>query len=124
MRSIRASRNYLTKGLRTKDSVCEKPKTAKVTKVVFIVSGDRNSPMGYRARAFAVRLTNRYDIHIAYREGNKIIALVRFLRKLSRNQPRLVYVFDISYSAVLAAFLHRFAYRTKVIIETGDEIYE
>ena len=80
--------------------------------------------MGYRARAFAERLSDRYDIHIAYREGNKIGALLRFGKFLRSARPQVAYVFDISYSAVLAAFLHRALHRKLVVVETGDEIYE
>jgi glycosyltransferase involved in cell wall biosynthesis len=80
--------------------------------------------MAYRARAFAERLSDRYDIHVAYREGNKIGALLRFGKFLRSTKPHVVYVFDISYSAVLAAFLHRLIHRNFIVVETGDEIYE
>src|SRR5262245_4798003 len=93
-------------------------------RVAFIVSGDRQSPMGHRARAFAERLGDRYNIHIAYREGNKLGALFRFCKTLWSTKPRVIYIFDISYSAVLAAFLYRLLHRNHVIVETGDEIYE
>lgn len=94
-------------------------------KVAFLVSGGRKSPMAYRARAFAERLRERCEIQIAYREGNKIIASLRFWNFLRRLRPNLTYVFDISYSAVLGAWLHRLFNRDVVlIVETGDAIYE
>lgn len=93
-------------------------------RVAFLVSGDQQSPMAYRARAFAQRLSNRYDIRVAYREGNKFLAILRFCRFLWSAKPNLVYVFDISYSTVLAAFVLRLVYGNPVIVETGDEIYE
>src|ERR1041385_5685377 len=95
-----------------------------MTKVAFVVSGDPQSPMAYRARAFAARLRERYDIEIVYREGNKILALFRLWNALRRMKPEVVYVFDMSYSCVLGAWLHRLLNRTALIIETGDVIYE
>jgi glycosyltransferase involved in cell wall biosynthesis len=92
--------------------------------VVFIINGDRESPMGYRARALATHLRERYQLKLDYRTGNKIIALLRFLRSLIRVRPQVTYVFDMSYSGVLAAWLHRLLFRNHLIIETGDSIYE
>jgi glycosyltransferase involved in cell wall biosynthesis len=93
-------------------------------KVAFLVSGDQKSPMAYRARAFAERVRDRYEIQIAYRERSKIVAAFRFLSFLRRFRPDLTYVFDISYSAVLGAWLHQLLLRDILIVETGDAIYE
>ncbi|MEK6280880.1 MAG: glycosyltransferase [Acidobacteriota bacterium] len=95
-----------------------------MTSVVFIVNGDSQSAMAYRARAFAAHLRERYDIQLAYRAGNKLVALLRFLRFLRRVKPRVTYVFDMSYSGVLGAWLHRLYDPNVLIIETGDVIYE
>jgi len=95
-----------------------------MTRVVFIVSGDPQSAMAYRARAFAAHLRERYDIQLAYREGNKVAALFRFLKFLRWVKPRVTYVFDMSYSGVLSSWLHRLFNRSLLIIETGDVIYE
>ena len=93
-------------------------------RVAYIVNGDFESAMGYRARALAACLQTRYDISIAYREGNKLIALFRFLKFLRAARPQLSYVFDMSYSGVLAAWLYRQLFRSRLIIDTGDVIYE
>ena len=95
-----------------------------MTKVAFVVSGNQQSAMAYRARAFAARLRERYAIEIVYREGNKILALFRLWNALRRIKPEVVYVFDMSYSAVLGAWVHRLFKRNALIIETGDVIYE
>lgn len=95
-----------------------------MTRVVFIVSGDPQSAMGFRARALAGHLRDRYDIQLAYREGNKLAALIRFWKFLRRVKPQVTYVFDMSYSGVLGASLHRLFKRNFLIIETGDVIYE
>lgn len=95
-----------------------------MTRIVFIVNGDAQSAMGYRARALANPLGDRYDIQLAYRTGNKIAALLRFVKILAGARPQLTYVFDMSYSGVLGAWLHRLLFRNRLIIETGDAIYE
>jgi hypothetical protein len=95
-----------------------------VTKVAFLVSGNQKSPMAYRARAFAERLRERYEIQIAYREGNKIVAAFRFWSFLRRFGPDVTYVFDISYSAIIGTWLQRLFARGVLIVETGDAIYE
>ncbi|HEY0432031.1 MAG TPA: glycosyltransferase [Pyrinomonadaceae bacterium] len=96
-----------------------------MTSIVFIVSGDPQSAMAYRARAFAAHLRERYDIQLAYREGNKLMALFRFLKFLRRLKPQVTYVFDMSYSGVLASWLHKlFSRNNLLIVETGDVIYE
>lgn len=95
-----------------------------MTKVVFIVNGDYQSAMGYRARAISERLQSRYEIELAYRTGNRVVAGFGFLRWLWRAKPRVTYVFDMGYSGVLAAYLYRRLGKNSLIIETGDVIYE
>lgn len=92
--------------------------------IAFIVSGSRESAMGYRARALASHLQGRYDIRLAYREGNKIAALFRFLSFLRRVKPEVTYVFDMSYACVLGAWLYKLVSGNRLIVETGDAIYE
>jgi glycosyltransferase involved in cell wall biosynthesis len=92
--------------------------------IAFIVNGDEQSAMGYRARAFARHLSEQFDIRLAYREGNKLRALLRFRSFLRRTKPRVSYVFDMSYSGVLGAWLHRLSSGNLLIIETGDAIHE
>jgi glycosyltransferase involved in cell wall biosynthesis len=93
-------------------------------RVAYIVNGDFESAMGYRARALAACLKTRYDIRVAYREGNKLGSLFRFVRFLSAVRPQLSYVFDMSYSGVLGAWLYKQLFGGRLIIDTGDAIYE
>jgi glycosyltransferase involved in cell wall biosynthesis len=95
-----------------------------MTTVAFIINGDEQSAMGYRARSLAEHLHERYDIHPAYREGNKLAALFRFFKFLRRVKPQVVYVFDMAYSGVLGAWAYRLLFGSRLIIETGDAIYE
>jgi len=95
-----------------------------MTSVAFIINGDRQSAMAYRARALAKHLRSRYDIQFAYRTGNKILAMLRFAQFLRELRPQVTYVFDMSYSGVLGAWCHRLLFRNRLIIECGDSIYE
>lgn len=80
--------------------------------------------MGQRARALAAHLQERFEIRIAYREGNKLGALLKFISTLRRARPRVAYVFDMSYSGVLGAWLYRLLARNVMLVDTGDAIYE
>ncbi len=98
--------------------------TSRVTTVAFVVSGDRESAMAVRAREMASRLTAEYEIHIVYRGRRKLLSVVSILMSITRLRPGVIYVFDISYTAVLSAALYKLAFRKRVIIETGDAITE
>src|SRR6266850_7643781 len=92
--------------------------------IVFVVGGEFDSPMGFRARALAARLAHSYSISIVYCSQRKIISILRFFITLARLRPRVSYVFDISYSGVMAATFYRMILRNCLIIETGDAIVE
>ena len=92
--------------------------------VAFIVNGGRESAMGHRARSLASRLKGRYRVRIAYREGGRVSALVRFFNFLRRARPSVAYVFDMAYSGVLAAWAYRAVAGAPFVVETGDAIYE
>jgi glycosyltransferase involved in cell wall biosynthesis len=104
------------------DELAEYPKT--MIKVAFLVNGEYASAMGERARAFAGRLWDRYDISIYYRSRHKILSLLRFFVILIRLQPQVCYVFDMAYSAVGGVILYRWVRRTRLVIDTGDAITE
>jgi glycosyltransferase involved in cell wall biosynthesis len=94
-----------------------------MTTVAFIVNGGHDSAMGHRARDLAAHL-GHYDIRIAYRSPRKIVSILNFLIFLARTQPKVVYVFDISYSGVVAAACYRIVFGHGLIVETGDAIVE
>jgi glycosyltransferase involved in cell wall biosynthesis len=90
--------------------------------VAFLVNGSEGSAMGDRARAFADRLCDRFDVHTAYRASNRTAAIVEFVRFLSRVRPALSYVFDMSYSGVVAGAWHRATSGNILVVDTGDVI--
>jgi glycosyltransferase involved in cell wall biosynthesis len=92
--------------------------------IVFVVNGGPQSAMGIRARSFEARLRNEFEIQIDYRYGNKVYAIIRTLLQLMKARPALCYVFDMGYSGVLAAGLYRMFSGCRVVVDTGDAIYE
>jgi glycosyltransferase involved in cell wall biosynthesis len=95
-----------------------------MTTIAFIVNGDLQSAMGERANAFAEHLRDRYDIRIDYRTTHKILSILRFLQFLISVKPDLIYVFDMSYSGVIASSLYKLANGACIIVDTGDAISE
>jgi glycosyltransferase involved in cell wall biosynthesis len=91
-----------------------------MTKIAFVVNSGYESAMGYRARAFASHLVDRYDIRVAYRSRRKLLSALRFIGFLVRNRPALSYVFDMAYSGVVPAALYKVIARNVLIIDTGD----
>ena len=98
--------------------------TSRMVTVAFVVGGTHDSPMGFRARAMATRLADRYSIPIVYRSRSKVFAILSVFTFLIRVRPDLIYLFDISYTGILAATFYKFVFRTCLIIETGDAIVE
>ena len=94
----------------------------KVTEIAFVVNGGYESAMGYRARSFAAHLADSYNISIAYRSSNKFASIVAFTKFLFGRRHRVTYVFDMAFSGVLAAVLHKMISRTPLIVDTGDSI--
>ncbi len=95
-----------------------------MTKLTFVVNGDHSDPMGRRARAFADQLRGPYDIDVLYRSKRKVWSAARFLAALLHRQPKVCYVFDMSYSGVAGALMYKSLTRGRVVIDTGDAITE
>ena len=91
--------------------------------VAFLVNGDEGSAIAERARAFSLRLRNR-NISVAYRSSRKIISALRFFVFLTQMQPEVIYIFDMSFSGVLAGALYKVIFGARLIIDTGDAIYD
>jgi glycosyltransferase involved in cell wall biosynthesis len=94
-----------------------------MTRVAFVVNGGRDSAMGSRARDFARRIS-QYDIHLAYRSPAKLISIFSFFWFLVRTNPAVTYVFDISYSGIVAAAAYRIVSGNRLLVDTGDAITE
>jgi glycosyltransferase involved in cell wall biosynthesis len=93
-------------------------------RLVFLVNGSAGSAMGVRAQSFAERLRGEFEITILYRSANKILAILENLLGLVRSRPALCWVFDMGFSGILAAGSYRMFSRCRVVVDTGDAIYE
>lgn len=92
--------------------------------VTFLVNGDAGGAMGERARSLVARLAPRYRADIVYRHPRKLRAIAIFLLHLWRRRPEVVYVLDMAFSGVIASAIDRMLRRRRLIIDTGDAIYE
>jgi len=92
--------------------------------IVFVVNSGPGSAMDVRAQSFAARLRSDAGIQIAYRAPNKAYAVLKFLWLLLRFRPALCYVLDMGFSGVLAAGIYRVISRTRLVVDTGDDIYQ
>jgi|CXWL01.1.fsa_nt_gi glycosyltransferase involved in cell wall biosynthesis len=93
-------------------------------RVLVLVNGYSASAAAMRAAAIVERLGP--DIHATthVREGGKAASIVRFLREAVRFRPDVTYVVDMAYSGVLAAGAYRLVGRNRMIVDTGDAIFE
>jgi glycosyltransferase involved in cell wall biosynthesis len=92
--------------------------------VTFLVNGEAGGAMGERACSFASRLSARFQTTIVYRHPRKLRAIALFLVHLWRCRPQVVYVLDMALSGVIAGAIDRCLRRPRLIIDTGDAIYE
>lgn len=95
-----------------------------MTRVAFVVNGEPASAMGVRAQSFERHLRRDFDVRIEYRVGGKGAATQRFFEFLRTEAPDVTYVFDMGYSGVLAAAAYKLFARNRLVIDTGDVIYE
>lgn len=95
-----------------------------MTRVAFVVNGPASGPMGERARAFASRMSDRYETLILYRSPGKVRSIFELTRGLLGFRPRVAYVLDIGYSGIVAGFLSRVFTRQRIVVDTGDAITE
>jgi glycosyltransferase involved in cell wall biosynthesis len=91
-------------------------------RLVFLVNGGVGSAMDVRAREFAKRLPGDMEIWIFNRSESKTASIRAFAEALRQKQPDLCYVFDMAYSGVIAAGMHRARTGCPVIVDTGDAI--
>ena len=80
--------------------------------------------MAERAASFDRRLRDRFDIVTAFRSTSRVGSILAFLRFLFRTRPQIVYVFDLAYSGALAGLIYRVLGRGKLVMDTGDAIFE
>jgi glycosyltransferase involved in cell wall biosynthesis len=88
------------------------------------VNGAPSSAVGVRARAFAERLGDGWDVTLLHRSERKILSLVAIFFRLLALRPAVTWVVDESYSGVLATWLASALLRRPWVVDTGDPIVE
>ena len=63
-----------------------------MTRLLFLINGDRSSAAALRAAAFSEALGPDFEITMRYREGGKVLSIVRFFWEAVRLRPDVVYV--------------------------------
>ena len=91
-------------------------------RVAFLVNGATGSAMSERAEAFARRLEGDWTISLTRRHGGRVASGRLMQLALKREQPDIVYVFDLAVSGVAAAMWHQIRTGVPFVIDTGDAI--
>lgn len=91
-------------------------------RIAFVVNGGPDSPMGLRAKAFAVRLQSQFAIRLFYRSASRFRSVIHLTLELLKWRPRVCYVFDMAATGVLAAAMCKAMTRSRIVIDTGDAI--
>lgn len=93
-------------------------------RVCFLVNSARESAMGERARRLSQELDSAREVKILYRERSRLLSVLSFLRDLLRFDPHVVYILNIGYAGAGAALLAKPLSGFKLIVDTGDLVYE
>jgi glycosyltransferase involved in cell wall biosynthesis len=99
-------------------------KTERITRLVVLISDVPGSGLDARARALFARLPKRFDATLVCHRGNRLERVRHFLDTLRAARPDIVYIVDPIYAAVAAIWLYRATHRTRVVVDTGDLVYQ
>ena len=94
------------------------------TCLVVLISDVPGSGLDERARALFARLPKHFDATLVCHRGNRLERVRYFLDALRAARPDIVYLVDPIYAAVAATWLYRATQRTRVVVDTGDLVYE
>lgn len=96
----------------------------KSQKLLFFVNGPEKSAAGIRTQEFAKRLPAAWDIKVCYRPVRKWKGILPFVRAACYFRPHTIYVMDVAYTGVLAGCIAQKILKCKLIVDTGDVVYE
>lgn len=94
------------------------------TRIAVLISGSRQTALDARAHALFGRLGDRFEITYACHHGNSFGRVREFLNVLRDTRPALIYLMDPIYAAVAATQFYRLTRRVRVILDTGDLVYD
>ncbi len=96
----------------------------KKRRIAFVVNGTSTGAMGQRAHAFASLLKDRFTIELFYRNKRNLSSIGQLMHNLHRFSPHICYIFDMALAGVISSIYAKIRNRTKMVIDTGDAIYE
>ena len=92
-------------------------------KILFFINNSETSAVGLRAKMFADRLPQSWQIQFKFRPVSKWKGILPFIQSAQAFQPDIIYVMDIAYTGVIAGWIAKKLTRCKLIIDTGDATY-
>ncbi len=96
----------------------------KKRRIAFVVNGTSTGAMGQRAHAFASLLKDRFTIELFYRNKRNLSSIGQLMHNLHQFSPHICYIFDMALAGVISSIYAKIRTRTKMVIDTGDAIYE
>ena len=94
-------------------------------RIYVLVNGAYDSPTGRRARGlFSEDLLDFYRVKIAYREIKHLKAPVKFIFDILDFKPQILYLMKMGYTTGITGLHFRLFSNIKVILDTGDIVYE
>ena len=94
-------------------------------RITFLVNGEVSSAAGIRGLTFGARLCDEFNIRLRFRSSSRARFLCFcFLGDLILSRPSLIYVIDNAFSGILAAAAYKALTGTRILVDTGDAIYE
>ncbi|MCK4307754.1 glycosyltransferase [candidate division WOR-3 bacterium] len=94
-------------------------------RIYVLVNGAYDSPTGRRARGlFSDNLLHCYYVKIAYREIKHLKTPVKFIFDISAFKPQILYLMKMGYTTGVTGLYFRLFFNAKVILDTGDIVYE
>ena len=92
-------------------------------KILFFINNSKNSAVGLRAKMFAERLPQDWNIKFNYRPVSKWKGILPFIQSAQKFRPDIIYVMDIAYTGVIAGWISKRLTHCKLLIDTGDATY-
>ena len=93
-------------------------------RLIVLISDLPGSGLDERARALFARLPKRFDATLVCHRGNPFERVHHFFDALRAAHPDIVYIVDPIYAAVAATRLYRATHRARVVVDTGDLVYQ
>ncbi len=96
----------------------------RMARLTILVSDAPGGSLDARVKGLLKRLPSFCEQTIVYHQGRATGRIGRFVSALRTSQPDMIYVLDPIYAAVCATRLYTLVHHPKLIVDTGDLVYE